>query len=51
MIRTTPGHKTEKVGMTLPNSLVKQADKARGDIPRSMFIRRAVEQYISGKAR
>jgi hypothetical protein len=41
--------KTEKVGITLPIALVKQTDKARGDIPRSTFIRRAVEQYIRGK--
>ena len=42
--------KTEKVGITLPNSLLKQVEKARGDIPRSTFIRRAVEQYIQAKA-
>jgi hypothetical protein len=39
---------TEKVGITLPIVLVKQTDKARRDIPRSTFIRRAVEQYILG---
>ena len=49
MRRTTRDDKTEKVGITLPISLVKQTDKARGDIPRSTFIRRAVEQYIRGK--
>jgi|GEM_PF-785285 hypothetical protein len=43
------GDKPEKVGITLPVSLLKQADKARGDVPRSTFIRRAVEQYIRGK--
>ena len=41
--------KTEKVGITLPITLVKQTDKARGDIPRSTFIRRAVQQYMKGK--
>jgi len=46
MKRTTRDDKTEKVGITLPISLV---DKARGDIPRSTFIRRALEQYIQGK--
>jgi metal-responsive CopG/Arc/MetJ family transcriptional regulator len=45
---TTTADKTEKVGITLPISLVKQTDKARGDIPRSTFIRRAVEEYIRG---
>ena len=38
--------KTEKVGITLPIILVKRTDKARGDIPRSTFIRRAVEQFL-----
>jgi metal-responsive CopG/Arc/MetJ family transcriptional regulator len=42
--------KTEKVGITLPIFLLKQTDKARGDIPRSTFIRKAVEQYIKGKS-
>ncbi|MGB7955394.1 MAG: hypothetical protein WCF23_15555 [Candidatus Nitrosopolaris sp.] len=46
MKRTTLDEKTEKVGITLPIVLVKKTDKARGDIPRSTFIRRAVEQYI-----
>jgi metal-responsive CopG/Arc/MetJ family transcriptional regulator len=40
--------KTEKVGITLPLSLLKGTDNVRGDIPRSTFIRRAVEQYIKG---
>lgn len=38
--------KTERVGITLPNSLVKEIDKVRGEIPRSTFIRRAVEQFL-----
>ena len=49
MKRTTQDNKTEKVGITLPISLVRQTDKARGNIPRSTFIRRAVEEYIQGK--
>jgi metal-responsive CopG/Arc/MetJ family transcriptional regulator len=49
MKRTTQDDKTEQVGITLPISLVKQIEKARGDIPRSTFIRRAVEKYIRGK--
>jgi metal-responsive CopG/Arc/MetJ family transcriptional regulator len=51
MSGTTKADKTEKVGITLPITLVKQTDKARGDIPRSTFIRRAVEHYIQPKAR
>jgi len=46
MSGTTKADKTEKVGITLPITLVKQTDKALGDIPRSTFIRRAVEQYM-----
>jgi len=29
---------TEKVGITLPKSILTQMDKVRGDIPRSTFI-------------
>jgi len=50
MSGTTKADKTEKVGIALPITLVKQTDKARGDIPRSTFIRRAVEQYMKGKS-
>jgi hypothetical protein len=46
MTCTTRGDKTEKVGITLPIVLVRQTDKARGDIPKSTFSRRALEQYI-----
>ena len=49
MSGTTKADKTKKVGITLPVSLLKQTDKARGDIPRSTFIRRAVQQYMKGK--
>ncbi len=38
--------KTEKVGITLPISLLEQTDKVRGDIPRSTFIRRALQQFL-----
>jgi hypothetical protein len=38
--------KTEKVGITLPISLVKRTDNARGDIPRSTFIRKAIERSL-----
>jgi metal-responsive CopG/Arc/MetJ family transcriptional regulator len=39
--------KTEK-GITLPISLLKQIENKRGDIPRSTFIRTAVESYLKG---
>ncbi|HXX98675.1 MAG TPA: CopG family transcriptional regulator [Candidatus Bathyarchaeia archaeon] len=38
--------KTMKVDITLPNSLIKQKDKLRGDVPRSTYIRRAIENYL-----
>jgi metal-responsive CopG/Arc/MetJ family transcriptional regulator len=52
MASTTPNDKTEKVGITLPSSLIKQTDKIRGDVPRSTYIRKAVEYYLKqGKLR
>jgi metal-responsive CopG/Arc/MetJ family transcriptional regulator len=38
--------KTEKLGITLPISLLKQIENKRGDIPRSTYIRRAIENYL-----
>jgi metal-responsive CopG/Arc/MetJ family transcriptional regulator len=46
MASTTHNDKTEKVGITLPNSLIKQTDKLRGEIPRSTYIHKAVEYYL-----
>jgi metal-responsive CopG/Arc/MetJ family transcriptional regulator len=43
---TTKGDRTEKLGITLPKSLLHTLDNKRGDIPRSTFIRRAVESYL-----
>jgi metal-responsive CopG/Arc/MetJ family transcriptional regulator len=43
---TTYNDKTNKVGITLPKSLIKETDKLRGDIRRSTYIRRAVEYYL-----
>jgi metal-responsive CopG/Arc/MetJ family transcriptional regulator len=34
------------MGLTLPRDLVKKVDKVRGDIPRSRFIRRLLEQVV-----
>ena len=47
MVSTTKHDKTEKLGITLPISLLKQIENKRGDIPRSTFIRRAVESYLN----
>jgi metal-responsive CopG/Arc/MetJ family transcriptional regulator len=43
---TTTADKTEKVGITLPLSLVERTDKVCGDVPRSTYIRRAIENYL-----
>jgi metal-responsive CopG/Arc/MetJ family transcriptional regulator len=40
--------KTEKLGITLPVKLLQKIDNIRGDIPRSKFIRRAVESFLKG---
>jgi metal-responsive CopG/Arc/MetJ family transcriptional regulator len=37
---------TVKIGITLPKSTILKIDNKRGDIPRSRFIRRAVESYL-----
>jgi metal-responsive CopG/Arc/MetJ family transcriptional regulator len=46
MVSTTKGDRTEELGITLPKSLLHTLDNKRGDIPRSTFIRRAVESYL-----
>ena len=40
---------TEKLGITLPVKLLEKIEHTRGDVPRSKFIRRAVESYLKGK--
>jgi metal-responsive CopG/Arc/MetJ family transcriptional regulator len=37
---------TVKIGITLPKSTILKIDSKRGDIPRSRYIRRAVERYL-----
>jgi len=46
MASTTHSDKTMNVGITLPHSLINQTDKLRGDVPRSIYIRRAVWYYL-----
>jgi metal-responsive CopG/Arc/MetJ family transcriptional regulator len=46
MVSTTAAiikDRTEKLGITLPISLLQEIDNKRGDIPRSKYIRRAFE--------
>jgi metal-responsive CopG/Arc/MetJ family transcriptional regulator len=49
MVSTTENDRTEKLGITLPKTLLRIIDNKRGDIPRSTFIRRAVESYLKTK--
>ena len=51
MVSTTDEDRTEKLGITLPISLLRQIENKRGDIPRSMYIRRAIESYLKGSVR
>jgi metal-responsive CopG/Arc/MetJ family transcriptional regulator len=46
MAGTSQLDKTEKVGITLPGSILKRVDKVRRDIPMSAFIKRAIEQFL-----
>jgi hypothetical protein len=39
--------KTVKLGITLPKSIILKIDKKRGDIPRSRYILRSIENYLS----
>jgi metal-responsive CopG/Arc/MetJ family transcriptional regulator len=41
--------KTEKLGITLPVKLLEKIEHIRGDVPRSKFIRRAVESFLKGR--
>jgi metal-responsive CopG/Arc/MetJ family transcriptional regulator len=41
---------TVKLGITLPKSTIRKIDQKRGDIPRSRFIRRAVERYLNSNS-
>ncbi|MFL6430181.1 MAG: hypothetical protein ACJ71X_01825 [Nitrososphaeraceae archaeon] len=47
-IRKNPD-RTEKLRITLPISLLQKIDNNRGDIPRSKYIRRAIERYLKVK--
>jgi metal-responsive CopG/Arc/MetJ family transcriptional regulator len=46
---TVTRDRTEKRGITLPKSVLQKIDNRRGDIPRSTFIRRAIENYLKSK--
>jgi metal-responsive CopG/Arc/MetJ family transcriptional regulator len=49
MVSTTTvskGDRTEKLGIALPISLLHKVDNKREDIPRSTYIRMAIENYL-----
>lgn len=35
------------INLPLPEELLKEIDKVRGDVPRTVWIRRAIEQRIT----
>jgi metal-responsive CopG/Arc/MetJ family transcriptional regulator len=41
---------TVKLGITLPKSIIQKIDNRRGDIPRSRYIRRAIERYLDSNS-
>ena len=41
---------TVKLGITLPKSILQKIDTKRGDIPRSRYIRSAVERYLGNSS-
>ena len=49
IVSATTMDMTVKLGITLPKSMIQKIDQKRGDIPRSRYIRRAVEKYLSSK--
>jgi metal-responsive CopG/Arc/MetJ family transcriptional regulator len=42
---------TVKLGITLPRSIIQKIDNRRGDIPRSRYIRRAIERYLGSSSK
>jgi metal-responsive CopG/Arc/MetJ family transcriptional regulator len=46
MVSTTKYDRTERLGITLSKSLLRTIDGKRGVVPRSTYIRRAVEDYL-----
>jgi metal-responsive CopG/Arc/MetJ family transcriptional regulator len=42
---------TVKLGITLPKSIIQKIDNRRGDIPRSRYIRRAVERCLGNSSK
>jgi hypothetical protein len=50
-IAATKMDMTVKLGITLPKSIILKIDQRRGDIPRSRYIRRAVERHLGSNSK
>jgi metal-responsive CopG/Arc/MetJ family transcriptional regulator len=48
MVYSTSEDNTEKLGITFPRSMIERTDRQRGNVPRSRFIRRVIENYLKG---
>jgi metal-responsive CopG/Arc/MetJ family transcriptional regulator len=46
IVAATTMDMTVKLGITLTKSILQKIDTKRGDIPRSRYIRRAIEGYL-----
>jgi metal-responsive CopG/Arc/MetJ family transcriptional regulator len=46
IVSATTMDMTEKIGITLPKSILQTIDQKRGDIARSRYIRKAIERYL-----
>jgi metal-responsive CopG/Arc/MetJ family transcriptional regulator len=51
IVAATTVDMTVKLGITLPKSIIQKIDQRRGDIPRSRYIRRAVERYLGSNSK
>jgi metal-responsive CopG/Arc/MetJ family transcriptional regulator len=50
IVAATTMDMTVKLGITLPKSMIQKIDQKRGDIPRSRYIRRAIEKYLDSSS-
>ena len=50
IVSATTMDMTEKIGITLPKSIIQKIDQKRGDIARSRYIRRAIERYLGNSS-
>lgn len=41
----------QNINLPIPEELLKALDEARGDVPRTVWIRRAIEQRLAKEAK